>query len=456
MGLLGEIAERGKDVIENNLRWTVRAAHSPILHAGQQTIESMKRSTGVGDPENGQRIGEGVAALDVAGQVLVSAAPGDGWDSLGAAAYAGGNADQVGRIQTMIGLDNTLADVLRTEAGQISEARTSLDGHSDWLGSMTLLSIGAGGIPGFGSAARMSAEIAMVAKAVEESKADLNTLRGHVEQNAAVLQNAAARYEAVARDALPSGAKFEPGGGDCRAASAAQPAGGASGQPSCGDGSAPDGAAPFQAGAPLSAAVPAAAPAPSGLPAAGAQSFDAAGAGAGALGAILGSIMSPLSGVLSGLAQAFGQAAQIASQAAGQFGGLGAESAQLDGAATGVEAGTGDQGRDDSHRDERRNDEDADDRAGTEAEEKDERADAGAEGTTGPAEREPAGPPNSTTEHEPARTLPPDLATAAFDGGAAGTVPAHVGADFEQGQLPLAAAATLDRGVPGSAAVIDR
>lgn len=49
-------------------------------------------------------------------------------------------------------------------------------------------------------------------------------------------------------------------------------------------------------------------------------------------------------------------------------------------------------------------------------------------------------------------TLPPDLqAASALDTGA-GSAPVHVGADFEHSQLRTVAAATLDHGIPGSAA----
>ncbi|PEG58225.1 hypothetical protein H5U98_00200 [Mycolicibacterium boenickei] len=501
MGLLGDIAAFGKGVIENNLKLAeraanffasqigprlIRAARSPIMVAGQQTIESMKRSTGVGDPESGQRFGDGAEQMGAVGQVLASAFPDDSWNSGGASAYAGRNTEQVGRVQTMLGLDNMVAGVLSAEAGQIAAARDSLDGHSDWLGAMSLLTTSAGIIPGFGTAAQMSAEVAMVAKAISDSSGDLKTLHGHIDQNAAVLRTAAAQYATLAGAAAPNGAEFAPPAGedpDAAPAPADPEADVPGGSPSSADapsgGGASGGGAPSGGGgggAPTSAPTSASAPSmPSTVPASATPPNSAAASeAAGALGGILGSLVSPLGGILGGVLQAAGQAAtqaaqagtqaaQLGSQAAGQVGGAGTDAAQLDKVSDSADA----DGRADGDRDDRDKDDQDDDKAGRdEADEKDDkdgegREDEPDEGRAGgpPAADsagEPADPPDAGGDDEAAKTLPPDLEAVAAGRGVAGPAPVHVGADFEQGQLHMAAAATLDRGVPGSAAVIDR
>lgn len=516
MGLLGDIADFGKGVIANNLRWTeraakvgefiarntvgaeldqvakfggqivdlsqkavnfvaseigqrlVRTARSPILAAGQQTIESMKHSTGVGIPENGQRFGQGADQIGAVGQVLASAYPDDSWNSVGASAYARRNTEQVGRVQTMLGLDNMVAGVLSAEAGQISAARDSLDEHSDWLGAMSLLTTSAGIIPGFGPAAQMSAEFAMVAKAVGDSSGDLKTLCGQIDQNAAVLRSAAAQYESLAGGAAPTGAEFAPPVGDARELAApgdpgaTVPDGSTNGST---NGSVGGGGGALSGGSgggvPTDSPAPASAPASPPAAAAANPSSPAASDAAGALGGILGSLVSPLSGILSGVLQAAGQGAQMASQAAGQLGATGG--GQLDKASGDTFTGaddTDDDNRADPGRDKTGEDDEKDGR------EKD--ADEDGDGEDEPAKDQAGEPPAANSagepadalaggaEDEPAKTLPPDLEAVAAGVGAAGPAPVHVGADFEQGQLHMAAAATLDRGVPGSAAVIDR
>lgn len=516
MGLLGDIADFGKGVIENNLKWTeraaevgefivrntvgaeleqagrfggqivdlsqkaasffasqigqrlIRAARSPVLAAGQQTIESMKHSTGVGEPETGQRFGDGADKLDAAGQVLAAAFPDDSWNSGGASAYAGRNTEQVGRVQTMLGLDNTVAGVLSAEADQIAATRDSLDGHSDWLGAMSLLTTTTGIIPGFGTAAQMSAEVAMVAKAVSDSSRDLKTLGGHIDQNAAVIRTAAAQYETLAGGAAPVGAEFAPPVGDPQALtratdpeadpeSVAPASTGGGGSPSGGGG--PSGGSP---GAPAGSSGPVSAPAtPSTTPAAAAPpSSPAASEAAGALGGLLGSLVSPLGGILGGVLQAAGQAAtqaaQMGSQAAGQLGSPTTGAAQLDKASDIADAATDGHDREDRDGRDKDDEDDKDDKTdgeGTDGEPEQGRPDgsAGAHAAGGPAD-----PLGAGADEETAKTLPPDLEAVAAGRGLAGQAPVHVGADFEQGQLHMAAAATLDRGVPGSAAVIDR
>lgn len=514
MGLLGDIADFGKGVIENNVKWTeraaevgefivrntvgaeleqagrfggqivdlsqkaasffasqigqrlIRAARSPVLAAGQQTIESMKHSTGVGEPETGQRFGDGADKLDVAGQVLAAAFPDDSWNSGGASAYAGRNTEQVGRVQTMLGLDNTVAGVLSAEADQIAATRDSLDGHSDWLGAMSLLTTTTGIIPGFGTAAQMSAEVAMVAKAVSDSSRDLKTLGGQIDQNAAVLRTAAAQYETLAGGAAPVGAEFAPPVGDPQAPtratdpeadadpeSVAPASTGGGGSPSGGGG--PSGGSP---GAPVGSSGPVSA---SATPAAAAPpSSPAASEAAGALGGLLGSLVSPLGGILGGVLQAAGQAAtqaaQMGSQAAGQPGSPAAGAAQLDKASDIADAATDGHDREDRDGRDKDDEDEKDDKKdgeGTDGEPEQGRPDgsAGADAAGGPAD-----PPGAGADEETAKTLPPDLEAVAAGRGFAGQAPVHVGADFEQGQLHMAAAATLDRGVPGSAAVIDR
>lgn len=519
MGLLGDIADFGKGVVGNNLKWTeraarvgefivrntagselshkaanffasqfggrvIRAARSPVLAAGQQTIESMRHSTGVGDPENGHRFGDGADQMEAVGQVLVSAFPDDNWDSSGASAYAGRNAEQVGRVQTMLGLDTMVAGVLSTEAGQIAATRDSLDGHSDWLGAMSLLTTSAGIVPGFGPAAQMTAEFAMVAKAVGDSDNDLRTLCGHIEENAAALQSAAAQYENLAGTAAPWGAELEPSADDSHApivppdpdasdpatltgsgdgpSDREVPSGGGGDVPSGSGGAAPStgGGAGVPSGSSLSPSMPA------GVPAAGAPPSDAAASAVGALGGILGSLVSPLSGILTGITQAAQaatqagtQAAQMASQAGGQAAGSGADAAQFDEASGSVDADEldgRDEDRDGPDRDDEKDEHSKDrEKDGEEQAGEPEEGEAGGVGATDSA-GVPADPRAAGAEDSPAKTLPPALEATAAGGAAAGQAPVHVGADFEQGQLHVAAAATLDRGVPGSAAVIDR
>ena len=475
MGLLDFVTDVGKGVIGRNPIWTeraveagtflgrrfgpmaVRAARSPILAAGQQTIESMKAGTGTGEPEDGQCFRVGGDALNSAGRVLASAFPDDNWDGGGAAAYADCNTDQVGRVQTMVGLDHVVAGVLAAEAGQIAAARTNLDSHSDWLGSMSLLTTGAGLIPGYGTAALMGTELAMVTKAVSQSLDDLDRLRGQVTANAATLQDVATQYATVAGGTGVCGTEFDMPTGEADESDEDQ-----AGTSACDTASDDEGAVVISAGStPSSGTTPstsASTPStstshtptsstsssptsssPSGTGATELQ--DALTQAAGAAGTAFGSLMSPL-GVLGGVMQAVAQAVQGATQgmqtAAGAAAGL--DSAGWDETATDAE-----NSQDSEDRDEETDDRDRED--GEDGEDGEDEAGPG-EVTPGDAPQD-AGETQAGPGRETAKTLPPDLQLVSAGGGAAGPAPVHVGTDFGHGQLRPAGATTLDAVDPG-------
>ena len=505
MGLLGEIAELGKDVIEDRDKWAdrlktvgefiernaktnkleqianagrklvdfskkttdffasqlgrrlVKSAKSPILNAGQHVIAGMKLTTGIGSPENGERFGQGADQLSAAGSTLSTAFPDDSWDSSGAGAYTGRNNDQLSRTQTMIGADQLVASVLSREAGQIAATRENLDSQSDWLADMSLLTMAAGMLTPVGMAAKTMAEIAMVTKAIGESSNQLMTMQQNASANAAELQGAVSQYSAVAQEARPTGADGdfatpvrpgEPQPGEQPGEQPAPPS--APGAPSVGGGGAggPSGGGGAPAGGAAAPQTPAT-PSMSGTPTAAPPA--AAGAGgdmAGAMAGVMGSVMGSLGGMLGGITQAVAQAAQVATQAATQAvqtAGQSSEPAGLD-----QDTGNADQLREMVGEDrEVSEDEDLD---RDHAEEDEVRAEE--TGTDAPAGNEdrPAAEGDATDDGA-AKTLPPDLQAAAVNWGGAGRAPVDPGPDFEQAQPSAPVAAKLDRGIPGAAVV---
>lgn len=520
MGLLGDVADFGKDVIDDRDKWAsrfekvghfiernakgerlervakfgravgnfsgkftdffesslgkrmVKAARSPILAAGQHVITGMKLTTGVGDPDNGQRFGEGADRLSTAGRTLDSAYPGDDWDSGASSAYLSQNSEQVTRAQALIHADQVVAAVLSREAEQIATTREFLDSESDWLGDMSLVTMATGLIPYVGRAAQIAAEIAMVTKAVGESTDQFMMMRDKADENATEVRDALGRYEAVASDATGSG--DEPGS-DPHAAEETEDASAADDDT---DGkrehpvAGPYGGGSGSGGAPASN--PAAGPtgAPQVSPSPGLTTPNAANAGqqpgataagdaAGMLGSVMGAMLGPLGGIVGGVVQAAGQAVQAATQA-------GAQAAQLAGqAAAGAQPRgnvelAGDSGRADDSDDAGDKDSDKEgdksDREGKDADAKRrdrEGSGAAGAGDDGRNERPGAGSGTDSAGDDDKKapmTLPPDLQVASALDTGAGPAPVHIGTDFEQSQLRMPTAATLDAGVPGSTA----
>lgn len=471
MGLLSDAGEFGKDVVNDRDKWedrskkvggflqsrlgqrVAKAAESPILAGGQHVIDGMKRTTGSGAPDSGDRFGHGAQRLGDIGQTLKAAFPNDGWDGRGSTTYTGRNNEQVSRTRQMISADQLVASVLSREARQIATTRDNLDSQSDWLGDMSLITMATGCVPNVGKAAQVAAEVAMVSKAVGESSIQLLAMQDNASSNAAEVRDAVSQYEAVADEAEPTGTEndFEGSADEADAdppaelreepsdwayvPTATSPVGASRDFPGGGgDTGAPTTQQPVSTptGVPAGAA---AVPAPAGM--------GSGGDIAGVIGAVFGSVLAPLGGLLGGVMQAAGQAAQVATQAAQGAGQAGPEQNQ-DALAAGADKDSERNGEDKDQPSER---EKAQDRNGVQT---------GGEAEAGkPDAADPEGNSAGEGDKEAVKTLPPDLQAASADPNEAGLAPAHVGADFNQSQLRMPAAATLERGIPGSAAAID-
>ena len=433
---LGDFSAKFSDFFESSLgKRLIKAAKSPILAAGQHVIGGMKLTTGMGDPEAGARFGQGAEQVGAAGETLNTAFPTGDWDSVGSTAYAGRNDEQVGRAQAMLGADRLVAAVLSREAHQIAVTRDNLDDQSDWLGDMSLITMATGCIPYVGKAAQITAEIAMVSKAVGESTQQLMSMQDNASANAAEVREAVSAYESVTGTANPADGDFDPTAAettDTETADAETPGG------------EPEAAAQAEPGAPQpgpSTQPPLATPAtpgmtsPAGMPGGAMAAPQSAGVDvAGVIGSVMGAVMGPLGGLLGGVMQAAGQAAQ-AGQAAGRAPDPAlAETDAVEKAAS----GGNDEGKDDKAEDGKR-----DRGADTPDAEVAVEADDGA-GT----DDDPAGDGDEAA----AMTLPPDLGAASAGGTGAGL---HNGADFDRGQLHIPAAVRVERGIPGSASAID-
>lgn len=451
---LADFSKKFTDFFESRLgKRLVKSAKSPILAAGQHVIDGMKLTTGLGDPDNGSRFGQGAERLGDAGRTLTAAFPSADWDSSGSNTYTGRNNEQVSRTQAMIGADQLVASVLSREAQQIAATRDNLDSQSDWLGDMSLITMATGCIPYVGKAAQIAAEVAMVSKAVGESTNQLMSMQDNASANAAEVRGAVSKYEAIADATQPTDGdeEFEPTDDEAspEARTEDQAIEGAA-VPTAGS---PAGAGGGGAPAPQPATMRTMSSVPAGMPAgAGAATPPGAMGGdvAGVFGAVLGSVMGPIGGLLGGVMQAAGQAAQAATQAATQAAQVASQTAgQSPDPATLAET------------DDERDENSADDREGKEEKPRDEGRDREAAQTDGesvadgPDEAGPGGNTAGEGEEGAAKTLPPDLAEASAETTGAGPAPVHIGADFEQSQLRMPAAATLERGIPGSASAID-
>lgn len=429
----------------------VAAAGSPVLAAGQRIIEGIKLTTGVGDPDTGTRFGVGAQGFAAALQTLTAAFPGNGWDGTGSTTYTGRNEKLVDDSQAMAEADQLVASVLNREAEQISAIRDGLDRQSDWLGSMSVVTGAVGSLTPAGHAAQARAEMEMVARAVGESTSQLMTMHDNAGANAAAVRDAVSLYAGITAerdddgvdepDAPIGDATDEPEESgepaDVNAAQSGEASAGAAGPLTA----PPEGAiaqsSPTAPVAPTpSAQTPAAPPVAPG------------GEVAGALAGLIGPIIGTIAGIIGGIAQAAGQAAQIATQTAGQAAQAASQPDESAVAGAGSVNGT-DSADEPEELENGKDDESGEDDRGATVEPSSENELADAPPGMG-RDNDSAGKGNDS----PAKTLPPDLGPASL--GRPGQEPRtmFISTDLEHGQLRRPVPATLERGIPGSAAVL--
>ena len=189
----------------------LRAADSPILDGGQVVIAGMKLTTGIGEPEHGDRFGRGGARFHDAGTTLRSAQPTASWSGEGADSYAAQNVQQTARTKAIAAVDHEVHRVIAEEAFQVGFHRDHLDDWSNFLADFGLVTFAMGLIPGVGQELKAAAELQAVLAAVISSSTELYQMSSEAEANAAKLQQLVARYQNVAQTANLSPTGVDPG-----------------------------------------------------------------------------------------------------------------------------------------------------------------------------------------------------------------------------------------------------
>ena len=190
----------------------LRAADSPILDAGQLVIAGMKLTTGIGEPEHGERFGGGGARFHEAGATLRSAQPTASWSGEGADSYAVQNVKQAERTEGIAAGDHEVHRVLAAEAFQVAFHRDRLDDWNDFLADVGLVTFALGLIPGVGQEWKAVAEAQAVLAAVGSSSLELYQLSSEAGANAEEIRQVVGRYEDVEQTAnlSPTGANPDP------------------------------------------------------------------------------------------------------------------------------------------------------------------------------------------------------------------------------------------------------
>jgi hypothetical protein len=161
----------------------------------------MRLTTGIGEPEDGERFGQGWSRFNHAGDTLTSALPDDSWAGAGANAYVDQNRTHAGRTNTVALLDRGVQTVIAREAYQVKYHRDKIDDQSNFLSDLSYVTVAMGLVPGVGKAMKAATEVAAVNAALDICSLELYQLSRETNQNAAELEQAIGLYEGVAQTA---------------------------------------------------------------------------------------------------------------------------------------------------------------------------------------------------------------------------------------------------------------
>lgn len=187
-----------------------KIADSKILAAAQLAIDGQKQLTGEGEPEDGSLYRESATRLEGALNETIDANRSDDrWNGAAARAYETTNDEHRKRISATSVADAGIASILATEAGQVAQARNTLDDTSQALYDFGLATAWMNFVPPL-IPAKTTADATAAAAAMATTLSTMAVLAHDVVENAVRIRALNGRYDYAAGDS--SGG--DPGCGD--------------------------------------------------------------------------------------------------------------------------------------------------------------------------------------------------------------------------------------------------
>jgi hypothetical protein len=138
----------------------VKLTDSPPIDAALLAIDALKATTGSGTPEDGSNYGSSADLLEEALDLLIDARPlDDRWNGDASTTYGEKAHDHKNLTSRVQVADRAIQQVLRTEADQVSRARSTLDDTSQYLHDFALATSWMNLVPG-GRAAKLALDAA--------------------------------------------------------------------------------------------------------------------------------------------------------------------------------------------------------------------------------------------------------------------------------------------------------
>ncbi|WP_142281534.1 EspA/EspE family type VII secretion system effector [Mycobacterium kyorinense] len=180
-------------------------AETPIIDAALLALTLMSLQLGFGDPDSGDRFGNGSTQFQQVYELLDSAFP-NGWAGAGSQAYTKQNTKQQGRAEIMAHADNMMHGIVQEEARQLTETQTYIDVASDFLMACIPAAIALYAVPVVGPEMSLAFQAGAVAGAMPLPTARMAQMVFQAMQNAAQVQQAIGKYNEVASTAHSTGA----------------------------------------------------------------------------------------------------------------------------------------------------------------------------------------------------------------------------------------------------------
>ncbi len=178
-----------------------KSVATPIINVGLLGIQGMTLTCGIGNPDTGDRFGQGAEQLGQVHDTLESAKPTAGWQGGASQAYTGQEAKQQERAREIAEADKAMEAIVRKQANQIDQSRSFLGTCATVLGYAILPAMIAKVSGPQGPAVAMAIEIGAVAGSVPLAAGQMSAMSAKSAANAVEVGKVIGQYTKVAASA---------------------------------------------------------------------------------------------------------------------------------------------------------------------------------------------------------------------------------------------------------------
>lgn len=177
------------------------AAATPVINAGLLTMMGMANTCGFGEPDQGQDFEGSAGAFQQVGEAHDGTKSPDTWQGEASDQYAERNSEQQRRAEELAEADETVRNILATEAEQVDVARKMLDRCQTSLALCIPPAIALNLVPGWGPAASLAFQGVAVSASLGTATAWYADLVVQASENAEQIRRAGATYDRIAEGA---------------------------------------------------------------------------------------------------------------------------------------------------------------------------------------------------------------------------------------------------------------